>query len=73
MSKVDKHISETGTMVVDPRGRIGMTCNIYPKKVRVQYGSAGPHATILKKSLRVATVEEIKDAGLEGVGRSWPE
>lgn len=73
MSKYDEHIDEVGTMVVDSRGRVGMTCNIYTRTVRIQYGQSGPHATLLKRGLRVATVEEIEDAGLKGVGRTWPE
>ncbi len=72
MSEIDSHISETGTMVVDPRGRIGMICNVYPRKVRIQLGQGGPHAVYYKGALRVATVGEIEDAGLKGVGRSWP-
>jgi hypothetical protein len=73
MSEFDEHIDEIGTMVVDARGRVGQICNVYTRTCRIQYGQSGPHATLLKKGLRVATAEEIKDAGLEGVGRSWPE
>ncbi len=72
MSEYDEHIDKIGTMVVDPRGRIGMITNVYIKACRIKYGADGPHATHYKKSMRVATNEEIRDAGLEGVGRAWP-
>ncbi len=67
-----KHIDEVGTMVVDQRGRIGMINATYNRTCRVQYGADGPHATLLKRGLRVATTEEIVHAGLEGVNREWP-
>ncbi len=69
---MDKHINEVGTMVIDPRGRVGMVDTVLLRSCKIMYGSAGPYATILKKNLRVATVEEIRNAGLEGVGRKWP-
>ena len=72
MSKYDFHIDEEGTMVVDPRGRVGMTCNIYIRKVRIRYGADGPYATLYKKDLRIATLEEIHNAGHKGVRRGWP-
>ena len=53
-----------GTMIVDSRGRVGQICNTYTRSCRIQYGADGPYATLPKKGLRVATIEEILDADM---------
>jgi hypothetical protein len=73
MSKHSKNLEKVGVMVVDPRGRVGMVAAVLLRTCRIQYGSAGPYATHYKKNLRVATEQEIKDAGLKGVGGVIPE
>ncbi len=53
-----------GTMIVDSRGRVGQICNVYTRSCRVQYGVDGPYATLPKKQLRVASIQEILDADM---------
>ena len=69
MNEKTEPLETPGVMVIDVRGRVGMISEVYLRTCRVQYGQAGPHATVTKKSLRVATILEIRRAGLEGVGR----
>ncbi len=66
MSTDDDDIGQTGTMVVDPRGRVGIVTNNYVKTCRIQFSHSGSHATLRKKSLRAATQKEIDDAGWTG-------
>lgn len=66
MSEDDEDVDQVGTMVVDPRGRIGIVVNDYVKTCRIQFGHSGSHATLRKKSLRAATQKEIDDAGWTG-------
>ncbi len=73
MSKHPEQFNVPGIMVVDERGRIGMIVSSTQKRCRIQYGADGPHATVYKKNLRIATDQEVEDAGFLGVGRADPK
>ncbi len=64
----DDEFDVVGKMVVDARGRVGVICNTYTRTVRIQYGADGPYATLPKKHLRPATVDEILEANINGFG-----
>lgn len=65
MSKPEQ-LDEVGTFVVDSKGRAGIIVAVYSRICRVRFGVDGPFAVIPKKTLRVATDQEIDAAGLGG-------
>lgn len=59
----------TGDMVVCPDGRVGLLAIVRVWGTStVQFGTDGPFKQYPWKTLRRATLDEIADAGLEGVG-----
>ena len=67
MSGIDsREGDQDGTMVVDSRGRVGIVVSTYVKKCRIQFQHTGAHATLPKKSLRLASQKEIDNAGWTG-------
>lgn len=67
------HLDTQGVMVMDRRGRVGMVMRSTVRTCTLTYGAGGPIATHYKKSLKVATEEEVKLADLEGVGHVIPD
>jgi hypothetical protein len=68
-------ICSDGYFVVCPSGRIGLAVDDKPHATRpkwtvitVQFGAGGPYQDYLQQALRYATVDEVKDVGLYGVG-----
>lgn len=55
-----------GVFVVDGGGRVGLISG--RTGIIVQYGAGGPHEYWDCSELRPATAEEVRLAGLEGVG-----
>lgn len=65
-----------GDMVVTRRGRIGLLSQIWPNAINqavVQFGAAGPFRAYKLGNLRRATMQEIEEAGLHGVGCNQAE
>ena len=61
-----------GQMVKTPDGRIGMIVSLRALgESTITFGAQGPTALYDWKSLKFASDQEIKDAGLEGVERLW--
>lgn len=66
-------INANGYFVMCPDGQIGLAVDrddTYEKspRITVQFGSSGPFRIITEGSLRYATEQEVRDAGLYGVG-----
>lgn len=61
-------ISDTGSFVITERGRVGLVADVRGNHTLVQFGTDGPFNTFASHNLRAATEQEIKDAGLWGVG-----
>lgn len=59
-----------GDMVVCPDGRVGMivVLSIRPQETQVAFGSSGPYKSYFWRRLRHATLEDVRRAGLDGVG-----
>jgi hypothetical protein len=58
-----------GDAIITSDMRIGMISRLVSKNyVQVQFGSAGPFVHRRRVSLKLATVQQVKDAGMYGVG-----
>lgn len=71
-------IKTSGYFIVCPNGDIGLAVDDKPHPVFpdvtvvvVQFGSDGPFKPFKESVLRYATVDEVKEAGLYGVGGSF--
>jgi predicted Rossmann-fold nucleotide-binding protein len=62
------YLLERADAVVVPDGRIGMISEVFQTTVMVQFGAAGPFGRYSPNSLRWVTEEEVKAAGMHGVG-----
>ena len=56
-----------GDAVVTSSGRIGMISRLGPTAV-VQFGAGGPFGNYRTRLLRLATEDEVRAAGMHGVG-----
>lgn len=51
-----------------PGGRIGIISHVGSRQIEVQFGADGPYEFFKRKDLTLATEEEVKAAGWQGVG-----
>ena len=63
-----KELKINDAVLVKSNSRIGRLSNINENSFTIQFGQSGPYKRFKKSSIRHATLSEVKNAGMYGVG-----